>query len=307
MRCLYAGPAFFAADSVSYFQVEEARVEKDLSSNVATMLHEAAEAHHVADAASDGVDPDWSLRYADKNDRPKPADSAGRLWAVPLLAVLGAVTAAAGALFACGEQAAAVRYGPEHANALSGRVALWNFVTDLVGGVPADSTVLHGEWVVMEQEGAPSPPKAVCGRGSQQPAAILLGDDIYHQLSYRVRLSPPSSRGAERAQGLLFHSQDADNAYLVVVESPRDTVTLYWLSSGRQSLLARSGAPQQLQHWQELRVDVTETRAEGQIFRVFVDGHQAFRMSHEALHAGRIGLWAHGGDTLCFDDVEAAP
>jgi hypothetical protein len=37
----------------------------DLNTRIAELLHEAAEAHHVAYAATDGVDPDWSLWYAD--------------------------------------------------------------------------------------------------------------------------------------------------------------------------------------------------------------------------------------------------
>src|SRR5579864_8096699 len=32
---------------------------------IATLLHETAEAHHVAFKETDGVDPDWSLWYAD--------------------------------------------------------------------------------------------------------------------------------------------------------------------------------------------------------------------------------------------------
>jgi hypothetical protein len=32
---------------------------------LAELLHEAAEAHHVAYQATDGVDPDWSIWYAD--------------------------------------------------------------------------------------------------------------------------------------------------------------------------------------------------------------------------------------------------
>ncbi len=37
----------------------------DLVQKVAQLFHEAAEAHHVAYAATDGIDPDWSLWYAD--------------------------------------------------------------------------------------------------------------------------------------------------------------------------------------------------------------------------------------------------
>jgi hypothetical protein len=37
----------------------------DLTTRMAELLHEAAEAHHGAYAATDGVDPDWSIWYAD--------------------------------------------------------------------------------------------------------------------------------------------------------------------------------------------------------------------------------------------------
>ena len=38
---------------------------RDLTTRIAELFHEAAEAHHVAYAATDGVDPDWSIWYAD--------------------------------------------------------------------------------------------------------------------------------------------------------------------------------------------------------------------------------------------------
>jgi hypothetical protein len=39
--------------------------EDDRISQLADLLHVAAEAHHVAYKATDGVDPDWSIWYAD--------------------------------------------------------------------------------------------------------------------------------------------------------------------------------------------------------------------------------------------------
>ncbi len=40
---------------------EEKRERKE---SIAALLHETAEAHHVAYKATDGVDPDWSIWYA---------------------------------------------------------------------------------------------------------------------------------------------------------------------------------------------------------------------------------------------------
>src|SRR5438128_7630977 len=40
---------------------EEKRQRKE---SIAALLHETAEAHHVAYKATDGVDPDWSIWYA---------------------------------------------------------------------------------------------------------------------------------------------------------------------------------------------------------------------------------------------------
>jgi len=36
------------------------------SQGLADLLHQTAEEHHVAFKASDGVDPDWSIWYADR-------------------------------------------------------------------------------------------------------------------------------------------------------------------------------------------------------------------------------------------------
>ena len=41
------------------------RETSDLKSRLANLFHQTAEDHHVAFKATDGVDPDWSIWYAD--------------------------------------------------------------------------------------------------------------------------------------------------------------------------------------------------------------------------------------------------
>jgi hypothetical protein len=42
-----------------------AREPSDLKSRLANLFHQTAEDHHVAFQATDGVDPDWSIWYAE--------------------------------------------------------------------------------------------------------------------------------------------------------------------------------------------------------------------------------------------------
>ena len=43
---------------------------RELIKQIAQMLSDTAEAHHLAFSATDGVDPDWSLWYADQLREP---------------------------------------------------------------------------------------------------------------------------------------------------------------------------------------------------------------------------------------------
>jgi hypothetical protein len=178
----------------------------------------------------------------------------------------------------------------------------WSFDADAEGSVPDGAEVLSqprfGGWAVRAEADAPSAPNALCQTGMAEYPSISLSPNVYADLVISTRFKPISGM-VDRAAGLLFRIQDADNYYILRANALEGNVNFYKYASGRRSLIAEGQAVVASGEWQDLRVEVV-----GSQFRGFLNGNLVVEVADDAYAAGRPGLWTKADSVTCFDDVQ---
>src|SRR5204863_808171 len=123
-----------------------------------------------------------------------------------------------------------------------------------------------GTWEIRAEADAPSPPHALCQTGTAKYTAVRLGDKVYADLVAAVRFKPVSGKD-DRAAGIIFRVQDANNYYILRANALEDNVILFRYAGGTRSSIKSGSAKVPSGQWQELRLE-----AEGNRFRGFLDG-----------------------------------
>src|SRR5262245_47238407 len=95
---------------------------------------------------------------------------------------------AAGAPGGCGGQAAGT-HRAAHRTPLTQPVR-WTFAAERAGGLPPGATVFSGTWAIRAEDGAPSPPNALCQTATAEFPALTLGDAVYSDLGLAARVKP---------------------------------------------------------------------------------------------------------------------
>lgn len=112
----------------------------------------------------------------------------------------------------------------------------------------------------------------------------------------------------DRAAGLIWRAQDADNYYVVRANALEDNVVLYKTIKGVRSALDTVGrkggygvkAPVPANQWHSLRCEFAGTR-----FRVIYNGQLMFEVEDASIgDAGMIGLWTKADSVTVFDDLK---
>ncbi len=188
-----------------------------------------------------------------------------------------------------------------------------DFSGDAVGQSPKGFVFAHtaktgnpGKWVV-QQDGDnkvlvqtdPDP------TGSRFPLAVL-SDVSAADVDLSVRVKPISGR-ADRAAGLVWRYQNADNYYLVRANALENNVVLYKVENGRRTDLPVKGKGRTYGQkvtvpsgqWSTLRVV-----ANGPLTEVHFDGAKLFEVEDTTFRqAGQVGVWTKADSVTQFDDL----
>lgn len=132
---------------------------------------------------------------------------------------------------------------------------------------------------------------------------VPLDETIYSGLVLMAQVSPLLLQ-PDHTAGPIFHFQDERNFYLLQADSHSGTLDPYKVTHGRRIKVAGAGAAAEPDQWQGLRVEVLSER-DGISVRAFLGGRQAFRTTDDTFTVGKIGLFASGSRSVCFDNVEA--
>jgi hypothetical protein len=185
------------------------------------------------------------------------------------------------------------------------------FETDAVGTIPQGWTATltgrgNPKWTVEQDRTAPSKLKVVKQSG-QATFPLLLRDDTNIKDGF-IEVKFKAIAGSEdRAAGLVWRAQDANNYYVVRANALEDNVVLYKTVGGARlplDIVGRSGGygvdvPVPANQWHSLRVDFKGTRS-----KVFYNGKQLFEVEDSTFaDGGKVGLWTKADSVTLFDEI----
>lgn len=186
-----------------------------------------------------------------------------------------------------------------------------NFDDSAVGKPPDGWTLTmtgkgQPKWTVEAESTAPSKPNVLKQSGRATfPVAIKAGASIRDGF---VEVKFKAVSGSEdRAAGLIWRAQDANNYYVVRANALEDNVVLYKMLKGVRSALdivGRKGGygvkvPVPSGQWHTLRCEFAGNR-----FKVSYNGQTMFEVEDSSIaEAGMIGLWTKADSVTLFDDL----
>jgi hypothetical protein len=186
--------------------------------------------------------------------------------------------------------------------AYASRAETINFDDVGVGKLPAHwtgSEAGKGEsrWAVVADDSAPSKANVLKQSGEATYAVCIKEDTSIKDGFVEVKFKPVSGN-EDRAGGIIWRCQDADNYYSACANALENSVTIYHTIDGSPTEMQRAEIKVVPKQWHILRVDFR-----GPHFTVSLDGKKAFEWDDETFRdAGKIGLWTKADSVTLFDD-----
>jgi len=190
-----------------------------------------------------------------------------------------------------------------------------SFEADAIGGSPKGWTATktgRGDprWTVEQDPTVPSNLKIVKQSG-QATYPLLLKDDSNIRDGF-IEIKFKAVAGSEdRAAGVVWRAQDANNYYVARANALEDNVVLYKTVGGVRShleIVGRKGgygvsARVPANQWLTLRVEFNAGR-----FKVIYNGQAMFEVEDSTFTgAGMVGLWTKADSVTLFDEISYGP
>jgi hypothetical protein len=190
-----------------------------------------------------------------------------------------------------------------------------SFEADAIGGAPKGWTPTKTgkgdpRWSVEQDPTAPSKAKIVKQSG-QATYPLLLKDGSNLKDGF-IEIKFKAIAGTEdRAAGVVWRAQDANNYYVARANALEDNVVLYKTVDGVRShleIVGRKGgygvtAKVPANQWLALRVEFSGGR-----FGVIYNGERMFEVEDATFPgAGMVGLWTKADSVTLFDEITYGP
>jgi hypothetical protein len=186
-----------------------------------------------------------------------------------------------------------------------------SFESTQIGAAPEGWTAtLTGsgdpKWTVESDETAPSKPKIVKQSGRATFPLLLKNDTNIMDGFIEVKFKAIAG-SQDRAAGVIWRAQDANNYYVVRANALEDNFVLYKTVNGVRSALdivGRKGGygvsvAVPANTWHSLRIDFKATR-----FKASFNGNQLFEVEDSTFtDAGMVGLWTKADSVTLFDQM----
>jgi hypothetical protein len=162
------------------------------------------------------------------------------------------------------------------------------------------------KWTVENDETAPSRSK-VLKQSGRATFPLLLKNDTHIQDGFIEVKFKAIAGSQDRAAGVVWRAQDANNYYVVRANALEDNFVLYKTVSGVRSALdivGRKGGygvsvPVPANTWHSLRIDFKANH-----FRASFNGKQLLEVDDSTFaDAGNVGLWTKADSVTLFDQV----
>jgi hypothetical protein len=190
-----------------------------------------------------------------------------------------------------------------------------SFEADPIGGTPKGWTATKTgkgdpRWTVEQDPTAPSKSN-VLRQSGQATYPLLLKDDSNIRDGFIETKFKAVAGSQDRAAGVVWRAQDANNYYVARANALEDNVVLYKTVGGVRShldIVGRKGgygvtAKVPANQWLALRVEFNAGR-----FKVIYNGNQMFEVEDATFTgAGMVGLWTKADSVTLFDDIVYGP
>jgi hypothetical protein len=192
------------------------------------------------------------------------------------------------------------------------RPKTWSFDADPIDSPPAGFRFettdggAPGRWIVRAESDAPSA-KNVLARVDPDDTdgrfPIAVADEPSLADPRLSVVCKPVAGKVDRACGLVFRYQDANNYYVARANALEDNVRFYFVKDGRRKQLASWSGAVSSGAWHELRAE-----ARGDRFEIYWDGAKVLDAVDATFPgAGRVGVWTKADSVTLFDDLSVAP
>jgi hypothetical protein len=190
----------------------------------------------------------------------------------------------------------------------SGTTVSYNFDAEIAGGMPAKFHSARtgqggeGKWAVMADPTAPSKPNIVAQTSTDKTDyrfPLLISDEgSFKDLELSVKFKAVAGE-VDRAAGLVFRLQDANNYYIVRANALEDNYRLYHVVKGSRRQFAGANFKVTSGEWHELKVECI-----GNKIICYYDGQKKIEATDDTFkEAGKIALWTKADSVTYFDDL----
>src|SRR6266568_2273253 len=153
-------------------------------------------------------------------------------------------------------------------------------------------------WSIVADDSAPSKPNVLKQSGEATYPVCIKDDSSVKDGFVEVKFKPLSGK-EDRAGGVIWRCQDANNYYIARANALEDNVTIYHTIKGRRTEKKRTEMKVSSNEWHTLRVDF-----QGSHFTVTFDGKKAIEWDDETFKdAGKVGVWTKADSVTLFDDL----
>ncbi len=191
-----------------------------------------------------------------------------------------------------------------------GTTLSYNFDQETAGAMPAKFHAARtgqgseGKWAVTTDPTAPSKPNVVAQTSTDKTDyrfPLLISDEgTFKDLELTVKFKAVAGE-VDRAAGLVFRLQDANNYYIVRANALEDNYRLYYVIKGSRRQFAGANFKVTSGEWHELKVECV-----GNKIICYYDGQKKIEATDDTFkEAGKIGLWTKADSVTYFDDLTA--
>ncbi len=178
----------------------------------------------------------------------------------------------------------------------------WNFDSDAPEATPSGFANEKGDWKVMAESTAPSPPNVLAQQAKNSGSTFnltLIADTNYQDVDISVKMKAVAGR-EDQGGGLVWRAKDKDNYYVARYNPLEDNYRLYKVVKGRRSEL-KSANIKHTEGWHILRVTM-----KGNLIQCYYDGRKYLEAKDGTFPgSGKIGLWTKADAQTQFDDLFA--
>lgn len=158
-------------------------------------------------------------------------------------------------------------------------------------------TVVAGQWIVEDMEGAPSGRKVLVQRATRNAFDVIVAPPgPYTAVDVSTKFKPMSGR-EDASGGIVFRFADG-RYYVVRANALEDNLRLYVYDRGRRQIASARVKPPALGAWHSRRLVAVNDQ-----MQAWLDGKLLLERRDSRFKAGRVGLWTKADSVTAFDDL----